>query len=128
MNHRIALGLTMLAGVAIGATAVTGLHAQAKAPGAYAVVDITAITNPDVFKTLLPKAGPATTGAGGHYIVRTDKITSLDGTPPARYVIIAFDSMDQAQAWEKSAAQQEVETLRKQSTNSREFLVEGMSQ
>jgi hypothetical protein len=33
----------MLAGGAIGATAVNGLHAQGKAPGAYAVVDISAI-------------------------------------------------------------------------------------
>jgi len=28
MNQRIALGLAMLAGAAIGATAVNGLHAQ----------------------------------------------------------------------------------------------------
>ena len=66
-------------------------------------------------------------GTGGHYIIRTDKITNLDGTPPSRFVVIAFDSVQQAQAWNKSAAQQEVENLRKQSTNSREFIVEGMT-
>jgi hypothetical protein len=35
MNHRISLGLAMLAGAAMGAMAVNGLHAQNKAPGAY---------------------------------------------------------------------------------------------
>jgi len=127
MNRPIALGLAMLAGGAIGATAVNGLHAQGKAPGAYAVVDISAVNNLDVFKTLLPKSGPAVAAFGGKFIVRTEKITNIDGTPPSRFVVIAFDSVEQAQAWNKSAAQQEVENIRKQSTTSREFIVEAMS-
>ncbi len=39
MNRPIVLGLAMLAGAAIGATAVNGLNTQNKAPGAYAVLD-----------------------------------------------------------------------------------------
>ena len=127
MNRSIALGLAMLAGGAIGATAVSALQAQGKAPGAYAVIDISAITNPDVFKTVIAKAGPAMQETGGHYIARTEKITNIDGVPPARFVIIAFDSVAQAQAWDKSAPQQEVDSLRKQSTTSRAFIVEGMA-
>ena len=57
MNRSIALGLAMLAGAAIGATAVNGLHAQNKVPGAYAVLDLRAISSPDVFKTLPSKTG-----------------------------------------------------------------------
>jgi hypothetical protein len=57
MNRPIALGLAMLAGAAVGATAVNGLHAQNKAPGAYAVLDLSAINSPDVFKTLPSKTG-----------------------------------------------------------------------
>ena len=48
MNRPIALGLAMVA--VIGATAVSGLHAQNKAPGAYAALDLRAINSPDVFK------------------------------------------------------------------------------
>jgi uncharacterized protein (DUF1330 family) len=128
MNRAIPLGLAMLAGGVIGATAVSGLHAQATAPAAYAVVDISAVTNPDVFKTLIPKAGPAMAPFGGKYIVRTDKITNLDGTPPARFVVIGFDSVAKAQAWNDSAAQKEVNDIRAQSTKSRSFIVEGMAQ
>src|ERR1700682_1151151 len=94
MNQRIALGLPLLAGVAIGATAVNGLNAQTKAPGAYAVVDLSEINNPDLFKTLLPKAEPASAAFGGKFIIRTENIVGLDGTPPKRFVVIAFDSID----------------------------------
>ena len=57
MDRSIALGLAMLAGMVIGATAVDGLHAQNKAPGAYAVLDLGAINSPDVFKTVPSKMG-----------------------------------------------------------------------
>jgi uncharacterized protein (DUF1330 family) len=126
MNRLIALGLTLLAGVAIGATAVGGLHAQGK-PGAYAIVDITEITDPDTYKTLLPKAGPAMAGSGGQFIVRTDKITAVTGTPPKRFVVIAFDSLDKAKAWAASPAQQEVDAIRDKSSKSREFFVEAFA-
>lgn len=57
MNRSIALGLAMVASSVIGATAVNGLHAQNKAPGAYAALDLRAINSPDVFKTLPSKTG-----------------------------------------------------------------------
>jgi uncharacterized protein (DUF1330 family) len=129
MNQRTALGLAMLAGVAIGATAIQGLHAQAKPP-AIVVVDISEIPDPDGFK-IIP-ASPATSPAGvaaqgGHYIARTDKITSLDGTAPKRFIIIAFDSEEKAQAWNNSASQKEINTIRAKTTKSRSFVVEGVS-
>ena len=55
MDRSIALGLAMLAGMVIGATAVDGLHAQNN--GAYAVLDLSAINSPDVFKTAPSKMG-----------------------------------------------------------------------
>ena len=128
MKRSITIGLAMLAGGAIGAVAVNGLHAQGKAPGAYAVVDISAITNPDLFKTLLPKAGSANDAFGGKYVIRTENIVGVIGTPPKRFVVIAFDSMDKAKAWSASAAQQEVDAIAAKSLNSRRFLVDGMVQ
>ena len=47
----------MLAGLVIGATAVTALHAQNKPSMAYADLDLGAINSPDVFKTLPSKTG-----------------------------------------------------------------------
>ena len=126
MNRSIALGLAMLAGGAIGATAVNGLHAQGTAPGAYAVVDISKINNPDLYKTILPKAGPAMAAFGGKFVIRTDKITSLDGPPPQRFVLIQFESPEKAMAWHNSALQKEVNAGRAKTTDSLSFMVDGM--
>jgi uncharacterized protein (DUF1330 family) len=126
MNQRIALGLAMLAGATFGAVAVNGLHAQGKA-GAYAIVDITAINDLDAFKKLFPIAQKALDATGGKYVIRTENVTALDGTPPKRFVVIAFDSMDKAKAWHTSAETKQVDEIRAKSTNSRSFLVEGFA-
>ena len=44
MNKATGLGLAMLSGTAIGATAIDRLNAQVKSPGAYAIVDITLLS------------------------------------------------------------------------------------
>ena len=126
MKMNLKPAVTLLAGVAIGAITLGGLNAQSKAPGAYAVVDITEVTDPEAFKQLGPLAGPAMEKAGGKYIARTEKITSLDGTPPKRFVIIAFDNVDKAKAWNASEDQKKVDAIRAKTTKSRVFVVEGM--
>jgi uncharacterized protein (DUF1330 family) len=128
MNQRIALGLAMLAGAAFGAAAIQGLHAQTKPPS-YVVVDIAEITDPDGFKvvTQRPAAATATVQQGGRYIARTDKITALDGAAPKRFIVIAFDSLEKAQAWNSSDAQKEINAIRAKTTKSRSFVVEGMA-
>jgi uncharacterized protein (DUF1330 family) len=118
-------GIGMLAGIVIGAAAVSGLNAQGKGPGAYAIVDISEITDPATFKTLLPIAGKANDQFGGKFIARTENVVALDGTAPKRFVVIAFDSMDKAKAWDKSPLQDEVNAIRKKSTKSRTYLVDG---
>ena len=124
MNRLVTLGMAMLAGVAIGAAVVNGLNAQGQ-PGAYAVVDISEITDQNTFGQILPKALPASDAFGGKYIIRTGKTTALDGTPPQRFVVIAFDSVEKAKAWDSSPAQKEVNDLRKKSTKSRVFIADG---
>jgi uncharacterized protein (DUF1330 family) len=125
MNRLISLGLAMLAGAAIGSSAVNSLNAQNKAPGAYAVIDISEITNPDLFKTLLSKAEAPVTAAGGKFVIRTEKITARDGAPPNRFVVIGFDSMEKAKAWDNLPAQKEIDDIRSKSTKARSFFVDG---
>jgi uncharacterized protein (DUF1330 family) len=127
MNRHIATGLILLTGVAIGATAIEGLHAQAKPP-TYVVVAIRKINDADAYKTgVLDKASAVITAAGGHFVIRTDKITSLDGPPPQRFVLLQFDSPEKAQAWHVSEAQKEIDAARAKSTDSLSFMVEGMA-
>jgi len=71
MKTQVTVALAMLAGVGIGAVGIHGVDAQGKAPGAYAVIDISAITDAEMFKKIGPIAGPAATNAGGKFIIRT---------------------------------------------------------
>jgi uncharacterized protein (DUF1330 family) len=119
--------MAMLAGAALGTAAVNGLYAQGKAPGAYVVADITEITDPEAYKEVIAKAPATIAAAGGHFIIRTEKIIALDGAPPKRFAVIAFDSVQQAQAWNASAAMKEIDALRIRTSKSRLFIVEGMS-
>jgi len=118
---------TLLGGIALGGAAIQGLHAQAKPP-TYVVVAIRKVTDAAAFKTgVVEKAAAAMAGSGGQFVIRTDKITSLDGPPPERFVLIAFDSPEQAQAWHISAAQKEIDAARIKSTESLSFIVEGLA-
>ena len=126
MNRRIATGLTLLTGVAIGATAIQGLHAQEKT-STFVVVAIRKINDADSYKSILPKYPAAVEAAGGHFVIRTDKITSLDGTPPERFILVRFDSPEKAQAFHNSAATKELDAIRAKTTDSLSFFVEGMA-
>jgi uncharacterized protein (DUF1330 family) len=120
----------MLAGVALGATAIKGLNAQAKPPN-YVVIDISEMTDPEGFKavTTSAAASPAGTAAlGGRYVIRTETTTALDGgNPPKRFVVIAFDSKEKAQGWNDAADTKKNNAIRGQTTKSRAFIVEGFA-
>ena len=127
MNRYVASAITLLAGVAIGATAIQTLHAQAKPP-TYVVVAIRKINDAAAYKAaVIDKAGPIIAAAGGRFVVRTDKITSFDGTPPQRFVLLAFDSPERAQAWHDSAAEKDIDAVRVKTTDSLAFMVDGLA-
>jgi uncharacterized protein (DUF1330 family) len=129
MQVNTKIGLTLLAGVAIGAVAVEVLHAQATPPS-YVVTDIAEISDPEGFKVVSQRpqaeAAARVQQAGGRYITSTDKITALDGAPPKRMIIIAFDSLEKAQAFNNSQGQKEINAIRTKTTKSRSFIVQGL--
>jgi uncharacterized protein (DUF1330 family) len=129
MNIRYKIALAMLAGAGLGAAAIQGLNAQTKPP-AYVVVAVRSIKDADAFKAdVVDKATPAAlAAAGGHYIVRAKTIASLDGTPPQRFVLIAFDNIEKAQAWSNLPATEEISAARMKSTDSLSFIVEGFAE
>jgi len=129
MKRQYAIGLALVAGAAIGATAIQGLHAQAKSP-VYAIIEIDEITDPatDALNSRRSnEEASATLGnTGGRFLVRNGKITSLDGTPPKRVIVGVFDSAEKLQAWWDLPAQRKVTDIRMKSSKSRAFIVEGL--
>ncbi len=130
MNRPLSLGLAMLAGAALGAMAITGLNAQTKPPS-YLVIDISTMTDPEGFNTVL-SANLAASNAelgplGGRSIIRATTTTALDGTPPKRLVVAAFDSPEKAKAWYVSPNTQKITAARIKTTKSSAFIVEGVA-
>ena len=119
-------GLGMIAGIAIGATAIQGLHAQNKAPAAYVVIDVSEISDPAAFGQAVQKTGPITDATGGHFVVRTDKVVPLYGTPPKRFVILSFASAEKAKAWADNSTMKELQPEIDKYSKQRRFIVEGM--
>ena len=125
MSNRFTLAIAVLAGVAIGATAVGSLKAQGKGP-AYVITDFEAITNAEGFAATA-KGLPASLAAGGGKLVaRTDTAIALDGPVPKRFAIFQFDSVEKAKAWYESDAGKASAKGRIDNTKSRSFIVEGI--
>ena len=129
MKTRHIVGLSMLAGAALGAVAVQGLNAQTKPP-AYFVADISEVTDPEGWKAITGRPNAAVMQLlkdfGGQQLSRTDNITALDGTAPKRFVVTRFDSVEKAKDWYNSPEQKKVNEVRMKTTKSRTFIVEGM--
>jgi len=123
MRSRLALILAMLAGFGLGAVAVQSVQAQRSGPGAYAIIDITEVNSPQSLNEALAKLAPSVAAFGGKFVTRTENILGLDGVPPLRFFIIAFDTMEKAQDWNNSPAQTAINQARMQATTSRSFVV-----
>ncbi|HEY1543543.1 MAG TPA: DUF1330 domain-containing protein [Xanthobacteraceae bacterium] len=123
--------IMLLVGVAIGGLSVSGLNAQKKDAGAYAIVQFSDFGDPAAFKTNVGAPSPAVVQKhGGHFVARTDTVTVLRGENPplTRYVIIGFDSVQQAKGWWDSDDWKPIRTYLEQKTKGRAFVVEAASQ
>ena len=125
-NYKVAVA--MLAGVALGALAVQGLHAQAKPP-LYVVGEID-VSNLDAYlKEYVPVAQAAIKAGGGRILAAGQNITPIEGTPPkSRIAIAQWESIEQLNAYRKSAAFVDARKIGDKYATFRTFAIEGMPQ
>jgi uncharacterized protein (DUF1330 family) len=125
MNRHHTVGLSMLAGAAIGGAAIETLHAQAKPP-VYQVT-LQDVSNPEALnKEFVPVARAIIVKNGGKLMAGGAPI-ALDGTPPAkRAVINQWESVEQAKAWYNSQEYQKAREIGNKYAKFTIFLVEGV--
>ena len=125
-NYKVAVA--MLAGVALGALAVQGLHAQAKPP-LYVVSEID-VSNLDAYqKEYVPVAQASIKAGGGRILAAGQNITPIEGTPPKSTVaIVQWESIEQLNAYRKSAAFVDARKIGDKYAKFRTFAIEGMPQ
>jgi uncharacterized protein (DUF1330 family) len=128
-NYTVAL--SMLAGAAVGAVAIQGLHAQTKPP-VYLVTEIE-VTNPEAYgKEFAPKAQASIKAAGGRQIAiggaggaGAKDIKTVSGTAPKRAVLQQWDSMDALMAWYNGAEYQAALKIGEKYATFRRYAIEG---
>jgi uncharacterized protein (DUF1330 family) len=134
MRTHLTVAMSMLAGAAIGAAAINGLHAQAKPP-LYLVSEID-VTNPEAYgKEYAPKAQALIKTSGGRFVAiggvagaGAGKVTAFDGEAPKRTTIQVWDSMEKYQAYRNLPAFKEARQMGEKYAKFRTFAVEGVPQ
>ena len=123
MNFK--LKLTGVGAFVLG-LAVQGLHAQMKPP-AYVVGEITVKDENGYKNEFLPATQPIIAKLGGKYVAGGfNKTVSFEGAPPPnRVIIIQFDSMDAAKAWNDNQEQKDSRKIGDKYATFRTFAVEG---
>jgi uncharacterized protein (DUF1330 family) len=125
LNYRVALAA--LAGVAIGVAGGAALRAQqVKTPPGYLIAEVD-VTDPVTFQKYADQVPGTLAPFNGRYLVRGGKTVSLEGEAPKRFVVIAFESVTKAQAWEDSPAYSAIKPIRQSSAKSRLFIAEGVT-
>ena len=131
MKQYLGVGLGMLAGTFIGAVAVSGLHAQGKAP-VYLITEID-VSNPEAYgKEFAPKAQATIKAAGAKFLLiggaagaGAKPINAIEGTPPKRVAIQVWESLEALNKWYKSEEYQEALKIGQKYATFRRYAVEG---
>src|SRR5712692_7697897 len=126
MNTKSKIALAVVAGAALGAAAMQGLHAQAK-PKAYAVTE-TETLDAVAAAVYTPLVQAAQKAAGGARNVRTagGRVVAIEGAAaPKRVAITEWDSLEQAQAFYNSKAYKDLTPQRDKAVKTtRRYIVE----
>ena len=127
MSHKVLLAI--VAGISIGAAGGVVIHAQqAKTPPPAYVIAEVEVTDRVSFQQYADKVAETMEPFEGHYhyVIRTSTAQALEGEPPKRIVVIAFDSAENALGWYRSPAYQTIKPIRLGASVSRLYLAEGL--
>jgi uncharacterized protein (DUF1330 family) len=128
MKTAYTVALSLFAGAALGGAAIQGLQAQGK-PKAYTISELETI-DPAAQAAFTPLAQAAQKAAGGRtFVTGGGKIVGLEGAPPPKRVVInEFDSLEQAEAYYKSKAWNDLAPQRDKAIKTiRRYAVEAMN-
>ena len=122
-----AAGVSMLAGLAIGAISVERVRAQAKPP-VYFVVENEITDVPNYLKEYAAKAREMIKANGGRYLAAGDATTFVGEPPKSRVAIFVFDNIEQIRTWLNSPEYKELKKVGEKYAKYRNYAVPGVVQ
>jgi uncharacterized protein (DUF1330 family) len=94
---------------------------------AYVIGEVT-VHDPEGYKAYVAAVTPVVARFGGTYLARGGRTVAVEGDAPAgRVVILAFPSVEAAEAFEGSADGKAAAALRQRASRGRFFIVEGVA-
>jgi len=128
MKTRFSMTLAFLAGVAVCAVAVQGLHAAARPP-VYVVTEVDTTDLQAYEKDYVPLVQASIKASGGRLVAAGQNAVSLEGSPPAQRVAInEFDGLAAVLAWRASAQYKEARKVGDKYGKFRSFAIQGIAQ
>ena len=130
MRGSFSVVTALVAGMGIGAAATHSLRAQSKPP-VFLISEID-VTDPENYaKDFAPKAQASVRSSGARFVViggaagvGAKPISAIEGTPPKRITIQAWESMDALNAWYNGAEYQAVVKIGRKYATWRRYAVE----
>lgn len=121
------LVVAALAGVSIGIAGGIAIRGQQAKPGPGYVIAEVDVHDLDAMKKYGEKVPETLAPFHTRYVVRSNKIQSLEGDPPkGGIVIIQFESAQKAREWYDSPAYAAIRPIRQGAAASRIYIVEGL--
>jgi uncharacterized protein (DUF1330 family) len=127
MTEGAKLVLTALTGIALGAGAIQGLHAQAGKAPAYAIAEIE-VTDPPAYQAYLAKAIDSLKPYNAKIIVRAKPDVKEGPAPQGNVVITRFESLADAEKWYGTPPYKDLIAERQKAAKGRFYIVEGVPQ
>jgi uncharacterized protein (DUF1330 family) len=121
------LVLVLIAGIVIGAWGVPILKAQTAGHPAYVVAEVH-VTDPAGFMNYAKQVPASLAPYHGKTLARALPDVREGAPPDGDMVIIAFDSLQDANRWYQSPEYSKLIPLRQQSATTRVLIVDGMPQ
>jgi uncharacterized protein (DUF1330 family) len=117
--------LAAIAVVFVGPANLGSLKAQSKAP-VYVVAEVDVNDNAGFVKEYLPHAQASIKSNGGRFLIAGQNVKALEGTPPRRVIVTAWESFDKVDAWFNSPAFRDLRAVGDKYAKFRLYVVEGL--
>jgi uncharacterized protein (DUF1330 family) len=128
MKSTVKLAAIVFIGLTVGATAVTALRAQTSPPKAAYVIANVDISDKDAYRAYAAKVPDTLKPYNGRIIVRGAPISMEGAAPKGIVVMLAFDSLDNAQKWYASPAYSALIPERQKAAKAQLYVVETLPQ